>query len=57
VLGNFGEIPYGRTIVGYVFYQKNSDGSNDWCDFEKTITPVDIEKDPDNEYSPIFLVD
>ena len=44
-------------MVGYLFYQKNTDGSNNWCDFEKTATPPGVEKDPDGEYSPIFLVD
>ena len=56
-LGNFGEIPYGKNVVGYVFYNKNSDGNNDWCDFEKTSIPPNVEKDPDNDYSPIYLVD
>ena len=24
-IGNFGEVPYGKTIVGYVYYQKNKE--------------------------------
>jgi hypothetical protein len=56
-LGNFGIIPYGKTSVGYVFYHKNSDGKNTWCEFEKTSTPMGIENVPDGEYSPIFIVD
>jgi hypothetical protein len=56
-LGNFGDIPYGKTSVGYVFYHKNSDGNNTWCDFQTTSTPLGIDQIPNGEYFPIFLVD
>lgn len=56
-LGNFGIIPYSKTAVGYVFYHKHADGTNNWCNFEKTNVPIGLENVPDSEYYPIFLVD
>jgi len=56
-LGNFGMIPYGKTIVGYVFYNKDLNGNNGWCHYDDTYTPGNVGYDPDGEYSPIYLVD
>lgn len=52
-LGNFGQVPYGSSIVGKVLLQKNTDGTNLWCDYSKTVS---IPQTSD-EYVPIILVD
>ena len=56
-IGNFGEVPYGKSIVGYVYYQKNKDGSNTWCNIENTVTPPEIQNNEYLEYNSIFIVD
>lgn len=56
-IGNFGEVPYGKTIVGYVYYQKNKDGANTWCNFENTVKPPSIIANEFLEYNSIFIVD
>ena len=35
-IGNFGKIPYGKTLSGQIYIQKQNDGSNYWCDYSKT---------------------
>ena len=61
-IGNFGRVPYGKTILGKIHLIKNTDGTNYWCDESKTLPVPPPEKDtdqehPDNEYVPIILVD
>ena len=31
-IGNFGEVPFGKTLMGYITILKQVDGSNYWCD-------------------------
>jgi hypothetical protein len=59
MLGNFGEIPYGKTIVGYAYYLGNKDNSDNrkLCDKDKIELPKNFQQDPDNEFSPLFIVD
>lgn len=57
VLGNFGEIPYGKTLTGKVYYTLNKDGTNNWCDPDQIVAPADLDKPSNSEYSPIYLVD
>ena len=61
-IGNFGRVPYGKTILGKIHLIKNTDGTNYWCDENKTLQVPPPEKNidpehPDNEYVPIILVD
>jgi len=61
-IGNFGRVPYGKTILGKIYLIKNTDGTNYWCDENKTLMVPPPEKNtdlehPDNEYVPIVLVD
>ncbi len=56
-IGNFGEVPYGKTIVGYVYYQKNKDGGNSWCNIDYTVTPPEIQNNEFLENNSIFIVD
>ena len=51
-IGNFGKIPYGKTISGKIYIQKQNDGSNYWCDYSKT---TNIKKTKDSP--SIILVD
>merc|ERR1712151_461838 len=32
-------------------------GNNTWCHFDSIIPPFNFDKDPDNDYSPLFMVD
>lgn len=57
IIGNFGAVPYGKTITGFVYYQKNLDETNNWCDYEQTVTPPDLTNIEDAEYNSIFIVD
>ena len=36
-IGNFGRVPYGKTILGKIHLIKNTDGTNYWCDENKTL--------------------
>ena len=55
-IGNFGEVPFGKTLMGYVIIVRQVDGSNYWCD--DTLTQeIEEEKDLSNQYLPIVLVD
>ena len=55
-IGNFGEVPFGKTLMGYVIIVRQADGSNYWCD--DTLTQeIEEEKDLSNQYLPIVLVD
>ena len=56
-IGNFGQVPYGKTLTGQIFLQKNSDGSNYWCDYSKTSTPEELTHHLVYSYTSIFLVD
>jgi hypothetical protein len=31
--------------------------NNTWCHFDTIIPPFDFDKDPDNDYSPLYIVD
>jgi hypothetical protein len=56
-LGNFGEVPYGKTIVGFLFYQLQDGSDNQWCHLDKVVPFLDLNQDPDGDYSPIFVVE
>ena len=51
-IGNFGKIPYGKTLTGQIYIQKQNDGTNYWCDYSKTSL---IKKTKDSP--SIILVD
>ena len=57
LIGNFGSVPYGKTLLGYIFLQKQPDGTNYWCDEEQTSTPEEVKNMTPNEFTPIYLVD
>lgn len=50
-LGNFGNPPYGSTILGRVFYNETESKA---C---SAVTPLDFSEDPDARNSAILLVD
>ena len=41
--------------MGYTYYQGEG-GDNTWCDIER-IKPIPDIRDPDVDYSPLFIVD
>ena len=50
---NFGHIPYGRSIIGRIYFSKsNPDGCKEFENGEFKYTD-----DPDNVLSPIILVE
>ena len=57
-IGNFGEVPYGKTLIGKILYFPQKDGTNYWCEEEllsNEISPPDLKIS--NEYVPIYFVD
>ncbi len=58
-IGKFGEVPFGKTVLAMIFFQQQRDGFNYWCDYEKTVTPRELESDNTiyKEYLPMFIVD
>ena len=58
-IGKFGEVPFGKTVLGMIFIQTQNDGSNYWCNYDDTSTPEEIESYSTiyTEYLPIILVD
>jgi len=65
-IGNFGRVPYGKTILGKIYLIKNTDGTNYWCDENKTLNVPPSENNSggnsdnerlNDEYVPIVLVD
>ena len=35
-IGNFGEVPFGKTLMGYIKILRQKDGTNYWCDYSLT---------------------
>ena len=56
-MGNFGKIPYGKTILGKVYYIPQKDGSNYWCDSSKLNVNKDLYLVDSKEYVPVYFVD
>ena len=56
-IGNFGEVPYGKTIIGKVFYLPGKDGTNYWCEDELVTSNTNELFSNQNEYVPIIFVD
>jgi len=56
-IGNFGEVPYGKSLVGKIFYFPQKDGTNYWCDEDILSKQISKTKLSSNEYVPIFFVD
>ena len=56
-IGNFGEVPYGKTIIGRIFYLPGKDGTNYWCDIDNLPTISDSSFFQSGEYVPIIFVD
>ena len=55
-IGNFGEVPYGKTIIGRIFYLPNKDGTNYYC--ENDLLPLNLfQLFQPSEYVPIYFVD
>ena len=56
-IGNFGEVPFGKNLLGYIIIKKQKDGTNYWCDYSQT-EDLNIEQTENiKEYLPIILVD
>ena len=57
-LGNFGEVPYGKTIIGKILYLPGTDGTNYWCE-DLTVAGnfAQLLFMNSNEYVPIIFVD
>ncbi len=57
-IGNFGEVPYGKTLIGKILYFPQKDGTNYWCD-EDLLSNEILSEDlkTSNEYVPIYFVD
>ena len=56
-IGNFGEVPFGKTLMGYITIVKQVDGSNYWCDETLTQDIINEDNDLSSQYLPIVLVD
>ena len=56
-LGNFGIIPYGKTLLGKVYYIPQKDGTNYWCDSNLITENNDLYLSESNEYVPVYFVD
>ena len=56
-LGNFGIIPYGKTLLGKVYYIPQKDGTNYWCDTHLINENNDLFFSESNEYVPVYFVD
>lgn len=58
-IGKFGDVPFGKSVLGMVFIQTQIDGTNYWCDYDLTSTPNEIKTYSSiySEYLPIILVD
>ena len=56
-IGNFGEVPYGKALIGKILYFPQKDGTNYWCE-EELLSDDNTQLDSNfNEYVPIFFVD
>lgn len=56
-VGNFGVVPYGKTLLGKVYHLPQRDGSNYWCDAESTEIPTEITEGQYTEHLPFYFVD
>ena len=57
MLGNFGKVPYGKTLLGKIFYIPQKDGSNYWCKSSLIQENKQLYTMESNEYIPIYFVD
>ena len=56
-MGNFGKIPYGKTLLGKIYYIPQKDGTNYWCKNELLNENENLYFMDSNEYVPIYFVD
>ena len=58
-IGKFGDVPFGKTVLGMIFIQQQYDGTNYWCNYDETSVPPEIEYYSSiyKSYLPIILVD
>ena len=58
-IGKFGDVPFGKSVLGMIFIQTQNDGSNYWCNYDETSIPEEIQLYSSiySEYIPIILVD
>ena len=56
-IGNFGEVPYGKTIIGRILYLPGKDGTNYWCENENFSLDTNHLFINPSEYVPIIFVD
>ena len=56
-IGNFGEVPYGKTLIGKIYYYPQKDGTNYWCEENLLSDDINYSDLNPNEYVPIFFVD
>ena len=58
-IGKFGDIPFGKTVLAMIFIEEQNDGSNYWCNYDATKSPVELTSYASiyKEYLPMILVD
>ena len=58
-IGKFGDVPFGKTVLGMIFIQTQVGGANYWCNYDETSTPTDINTFSSiySAYLPIILAD
>ena len=58
-IGKFGDIPFGKTVSAMIFIEPQYDGSNYWCNYDFTKSPLELKKYSSiyKEYLPMILVD
>ena len=56
-MGNFGIIPYGKTLLGKIYYLPQKDGTNYWCNPNIITENQDLYLSDSNEYVPVYFVD
>ena len=56
-MGNFGKIPYGKTLLGKIYYIPQKDGTNYWCNSDLLDLNKDLYLVDSKEYIPVYFVD
>ncbi len=54
-LGNFGEIPYGKSLIGQIIYHPVKDGNASYCNIDELASSFDFSENMD--LNSIHLVD
>lgn len=56
-IGNFGVVPYGKKLLGKVYYLPQKDGTNYWCNADSVEIPQEIKEGKYTEHVPFYFVD